>query len=85
MKANIVLLPGDGIGPDVVDAAVRVLNRVAERFGHEWTFSKQLIGGVALKAGLPPLPPETLAAALKAGRDSARRRRRSVVRQQAAR
>jgi len=66
MKANIVLLPGDGIGPDVVDAAVRVLHRVAERFGHEWTFSKQLIGGVALKAGLPPLPPETLAAAMKA-------------------
>jgi hypothetical protein len=66
MKANIVLLPGDGIGPDVVDAAVRVLNRVAERFGHEWTFSKQLIGGVALKAGLPPLPDATLAAAKKA-------------------
>ena len=66
MKANIVLLPGDGIGPDVVDSAVRVLNRVAERFGHEWAFSKQLIGGVALKAGLPPLPDETLAAAKKA-------------------
>ena len=66
MKANIVLLPGDGIGPDVVDSAVRVLNRVAERFGHELTFSKQIIGGAALKAGLPPLPDETLKAALKA-------------------
>jgi 3-isopropylmalate dehydrogenase len=66
MKANIVLLPGDGIGPDVVDAAVRVLNRIAERFGHEWTLSKHLIGGVALKAGLPPLPDDTLAAANKA-------------------
>jgi 3-isopropylmalate dehydrogenase len=66
MKASIVLLPGDGIGPDVVDAAVRVLNRVAERFGHEWTFSKQQIGGVALRAGLPPLPDETLAAAKNA-------------------
>ena len=45
MKATIVLLPGDGIGPDVVDSAVRVLNRIGERFGHEWTFSKQIIGG----------------------------------------
>ena len=66
MKANIVLLPGDGIGPDVVDSAVRVLNRVSERFGHEWSFSKHQIGGVALKAGLPPLPDDTLKAALKA-------------------
>jgi 3-isopropylmalate dehydrogenase len=66
MKAKIVLLPGDGIGPDVVDAAVRVLNRVAERFGHEWAFSKHLIGGVALKSGTPPLPDETLTAALEA-------------------
>ena len=63
MKAKIVLLPGDGIGPDVVDAAVRVLNRIAERFGHELVFSKHLIGGVALKSGLPPLPDDTLAAA----------------------
>jgi 3-isopropylmalate dehydrogenase len=63
MKASIVLLPGDGIGPDVVDAAVRVLGRIGERFGHEWTFTKKLMGGVALKAGLPPLPPDTLEAA----------------------
>jgi 3-isopropylmalate dehydrogenase len=66
MKANIVLLPGDGIGPDVVDAAVRVLDRVAERFGHEFAFSRQIIGGAALKSGLPPLPDETLQAALAA-------------------
>ncbi len=63
MKASIVLLPGDGIGPDVVEAAVRVLRRIGERFGHEWIFTRQLIGGVALKAGLPPLPPDTLDAA----------------------
>jgi 3-isopropylmalate dehydrogenase len=66
MNANIVLLPGDGIGPDVVDAAVRVLGRIGERFGHEWTFTKKLIGGVALRAGLPPLPPDTLDAAKRA-------------------
>lgn len=66
MKASIVLLPGDGIGPDVVDAAVRVLDRVAARFGHQWTFSKKLIGGAALKSGQAPLPPDTLAAAKSA-------------------
>jgi 3-isopropylmalate dehydrogenase len=66
MKASIVLLPGDGIGPDVVEAAVRVLGRIGERFGHEWRFTKKQIGGVALKAGLPPLPPDTLDAARNA-------------------
>jgi 3-isopropylmalate dehydrogenase len=66
MKASIVLLPGDGIGPDVVESAVRVLGRIGERFGHEWTFTKKPIGGVALRAGLPPLPPDTLEAAKNA-------------------
>ena len=39
VNAGIVLLPGDGIGPEVVAAAVRVLTRVGERFGHTWTFT----------------------------------------------
>ena len=63
MKATIVLLPGDGIGPDVVGAAVRVLMRVGEVYGHEWTFTPKLIGGAALNLGHPPLPPDTLEAA----------------------
>ena len=63
MKADIVLLPGDGIGPDVVAAAVRVLERIGELFGHTWTFSSHLIGGAALSAGLPPLPDDTMTAA----------------------
>lgn len=63
MKATIVLLPGDGIGPDVVASAVKVLTRVGELHGHHWTFHTKLIGGAALNAGLPPLPPDTLAAA----------------------
>jgi 3-isopropylmalate dehydrogenase len=66
VNAGIVLLPGDGIGPDVVAAAVRVLTRVGERFGHTWTFNNKLIGGRALRAGLPPLPDDTLAAARQA-------------------
>lgn len=66
MKAHIVLLPGDGIGPDVVNAAVRVLNRIAERFHHTWTLTSKPFGGVALRQGLPALPDDTLKAALGA-------------------
>ena len=66
MKAHIVLLPGDGIGPDVVASAVRVLERIAQRFNHTWTFDSKPFGGVALRQKLPPLPDETLAAALAA-------------------
>jgi 3-isopropylmalate dehydrogenase len=62
MKADIVLLPGDGIGPEVVRAAVRVLNRIAEISGHTFNFTEQLIGGVALRTGGPSLPPGTVAA-----------------------
>ena len=63
MKAGIVLLPGDGIGPDVVAAAVRTLTRVADIYGHTFSFTTKQIGGAALRAGLAPLPDDTLAAA----------------------
>jgi 3-isopropylmalate dehydrogenase len=63
MNADIVLLPGDGIGPEVVDAAVRVLGRVGEVFGHRWTFDSRPIGGVALRAGQGALPADTVKAA----------------------
>ena len=66
MKAEIVLLPGDGIGPDVVAAAVRVLEAIADRFNHSWTLTSKPFGGVALRQGLPALPEETLGAALSA-------------------
>jgi len=62
VNAHIVLLPGDGIGPEVIAAATQVLARVASAFDHEFSFSTRLIGGAALRAGLPPLPDETLAA-----------------------
>jgi len=61
-KANVVVLPGDGIGPEVVAEGRRVLERVAARFGHEVTFSEHLIGGAAIDAKGDPLPKETLAA-----------------------
>lgn len=63
MKPRILLLPGDGIGPAVVAEAVRVLSRVGEAFGHQFTFTTKLIGGAAMRAGRPPLPDDTLAAA----------------------
>src|SRR5581483_11255713 len=63
---SIVLLPGDGIGPDVIASAVRVLESIAGIFGHSWTFTSKDFGGVALRRNLPPLPDDTLAAALKA-------------------
>jgi 3-isopropylmalate dehydrogenase len=63
MKSSILLLPGDGIGPEVVAAAERVLRAVAARFNHELTLSTALIGGAALAAGGAPLPAATLDAA----------------------
>ena len=63
MKARILLLPGDGIGPAVVGEAVRVLTRAAEIFGHQFTFATRLIGGAALRIGQSALPEDTLAAA----------------------
>lgn len=62
MEALIVLLPGDGIGPDVTQAARRVLEAVAEKFEHRFTFQEELIGGAAIDACGDPLPPATVAA-----------------------
>jgi 3-isopropylmalate dehydrogenase len=57
---RILLLPGDGIGPEVVSAARRVLDTVATRFGHTFEISEAAIGAAALCQGLPPLPDDTL-------------------------
>lgn len=62
MKAKIVTLPGDGIGPEVTASAVEVLRAVAERHGHEWTFEEHPIGGAAIDLYSDPLPPPTLIA-----------------------
>ncbi len=63
MHADIVVLPGDGIGPEVTAAAVAVLRAVADRYGHRFQFRQYLIGGAATEATGTPLPPETLDAA----------------------
>jgi 3-isopropylmalate dehydrogenase len=63
MQARIALLPGDGIGPEVVGAARAILERVAEKGGHAFTFSEHLVGGCAIDAtGTTALPDDTLAA-----------------------
>jgi 3-isopropylmalate dehydrogenase len=62
MKAHIVTLPGDGVGPEVTAAAVAVLEAVGARYGHEFAFDEQLIGGAAIDATGQPLPAESLAA-----------------------
>ncbi|MDE5770036.1 MAG: 3-isopropylmalate dehydrogenase [Ruminococcus sp.] len=60
MEFNIALLKGDGIGPEIVDSAVAVLEKVAERFGHKFNFTPYLIGGCAYDATGEPLPQETI-------------------------
>jgi 3-isopropylmalate dehydrogenase len=63
----IVLLPGDGIGPEVVGAASTVLQAVSTRFGHVYDVSSHVIGGAALDQGLPALPEATFEACRRAG------------------
>lgn len=63
MRAEIVVLPGDGIGPEVTAAAVEALRAVAERYGHHFQFRQHLIGGAAIDATGAALPAETLQAA----------------------
>jgi len=62
MKAKIALLPGDGIGPEVVSQAVRVLDCAAASDGHRFEYVEAQIGGCAIDATGNPLPDETLAA-----------------------
>ncbi|MBO0721369.1 MAG: 3-isopropylmalate dehydrogenase, partial [Blastocatellia bacterium] len=64
MKARITVLPGDGIGVEVTREAVACLETIAAKFGHEFVFTEQPIGGVALDKFGVPLPDETLKACL---------------------
>lgn len=66
MNYNIVTLPGDGIGPDIVKEAVKVLKKVADVYGHTFNFNEQLIGGSAIDQAGSSLPQETIEACKKA-------------------
>jgi len=61
MKANIVLLPGDGIGPEIVTEAVRVLETIASKLGHTFNFTERLMGGCSIDKYGSSLTDETLA------------------------
>lgn len=66
MKKTIVLLPGDGVGPEVVAEARKVLDAVAPKFGLELGYETHLIGGIAIDETGDPLPEATLQACKKA-------------------
>lgn len=61
MKALIALLPGDGIGPEVTEQAVRCLRAIEDRFGHAFELREAAFGGAAIETEGDPLPPRTLA------------------------
>ncbi|MBN1264328.1 MAG: 3-isopropylmalate dehydrogenase [Anaerolineales bacterium] len=62
MQAKIIVLPGDGIGPEVTAAAMEVLQTAAEKFNHKLTFEEHLFGGCAIDSQGVPLSENTLAA-----------------------
>jgi 3-isopropylmalate dehydrogenase len=65
MKKTIVVLPGDGIGPEVTRAAATVLRECGQEFDHQFDFVEMLVGGAAIDATGTPLPSETLDACRK--------------------
>lgn len=62
IKARIVVLGGDGVGPEVVREGVRVLEAVGHKFGHQFQIEEHLIGGAAIDATQSALPSSTLSA-----------------------
>ena len=61
MKLNITCIPGDGIGPEIVAEAKKVLNKVAEVYGHEITYKDILMGGASIDVHGVPLTDEAIA------------------------
>src|SRR5919204_3592187 len=62
MKVDIVVLPGDGIGPEVTAEAVKVLRAVGERYGHNLALDEHLVGGASIDAQGVPVSEDTMAA-----------------------
>ncbi len=60
MKKNIAVIEGDGIGPDIVKQGLAVLDKVAQKYGHEFEYTRVLAGGAAIDATGGPLPQETI-------------------------
>jgi 3-isopropylmalate dehydrogenase len=66
MRLKIAILPGDGVGPEVTEQAVRVLRVAADAGGHEFEFTEAAVGGAAIDLTGSPLPTQTLDACLEA-------------------
>lgn len=66
MKINLVLLPGDGIGPEIVDVSAQILSLIADKRGHHLNMQSFTFGGSAIDACGDPLPQDTLEACLAA-------------------
>ncbi len=65
-KHKIALLPGDGIGPEVTEQAIKVLDAVSDRFGHLFEYCHGDVGAIAIERHGDPLPEETLEACMNA-------------------
>jgi 3-isopropylmalate dehydrogenase len=65
MLLKLAVLPGDGVGPEVTDEAIRVLESVADIYGHHLQLTKKDVGGAALVSSNDPLPSDTLQACLE--------------------
>ena len=66
MKLNIAVLPGDGIGPEIMKQGVAVLDAIAKRFGHDFEYQEALVGACAIDAVGDPYPAATHAACMEA-------------------
>ena len=60
MKCNIAVIPGDGIGPEVVEETIKVLKVIGDKFGHRFEYEYVLAGGCAIDKEGTPLPEATL-------------------------
>jgi 3-isopropylmalate dehydrogenase len=67
MLAKITALPGDGIGPEVTEQVINILQATAKAFGHEFQIEQRNVGGAALVASNDPLPKDTIEACLSSG------------------
>lgn len=62
MNFNIAVIPGDGIGPEVIDESIKVLNKIGEKYKHSFEFTFLQAGGCAIDSLGTPLPESTLEA-----------------------
>jgi 3-isopropylmalate dehydrogenase len=59
MKKTIAVLPGDGIGPEITEQSIKVLEKIAEKYNHQFKYSHALIGAIAIEKTGNPFPEET--------------------------